>query len=238
MGGSTGPYQNPPYANAYAFSATTSRRCGRWRPASPSTVSRSIRPTTAATGPPSTPNFKQGRIQQWSLNVEQQLPFSTIGSVAYAGTYGDRLFDKTPQPQHRDAGTGLQPGGPPSLSAAAGGHRRPQPRLDEVQLAADAARAAHHRRPLPARGLHLCQGHHQRRVRLRRRPGHRLFPGRRRRRRRRRIGQHRPAPQLLAQRAVPAAVVQRALGGDHRGRASAAGASTDLRRPQRLPARA
>ena len=72
MGGSTGPYQNPPYANAYSF------------------TSDNITPVrTLATGFPDNsqpvdpvnyrgdwttidPNFKQGRVQQWSINVERE----------------------------------------------------------------------------------------------------------------------------------------------------------------------
>ena len=104
--------------------ATTSRRCGRWRPASPPTASRSIRPTTAATGRPSTPTPSRAAIQQWSFNVEQQLPFSTIGSVAYAGTYGDRLFDKSRNLNTATPGPGFNPAA-----------RRPYPQLQAVNAA-------------------------------------------------------------------------------------------------------
>ena len=124
MGESTGPYQNPPYANAYAF------------------VSDNITPVrTLATGFPVNnqpvdpsnyrgdwttidPDSKQGRIQQWSINVEQQLPFNTIGSVAYAGTYGDRLFDKTRNLNTATPGPGFNPAA-----------RRPYPLLQAVNAA-------------------------------------------------------------------------------------------------------
>jgi hypothetical protein len=121
MGGSTGPYQNPPYANAYAF------------------TSDNITPVrTLATGFPDNsqpvdpnsyrgdwttidPGFKQGRVQQWSMNLERQLPFSTIASAAYAGSYADRLFDKS-----RNLNT-APPG--PGFNAAS---RRPYPQLQSV----------------------------------------------------------------------------------------------------------
>ena len=121
MGGSTGPYQNPPYANAYAF------------------VSDNITPVrTLATGFPVNslavdpashrgdwttidPNFKQGRVQQWSLNVERQLPFRTIASVAYAGSYADRLFDKSRNLNTATPGSGFNPAA-----------RRPYPNLQSV----------------------------------------------------------------------------------------------------------
>lgn len=121
MGGSTGPYQNPPYANAYAFQ------------------SDNITPVrTLATGFPDNsqpvdpanhrgdwttidPNMKQGRVQQWSANVERQLPFSTIASVAYAGSYADRLFDKSRNLNTATPGPGFNPAA-----------RRPYPQLQSV----------------------------------------------------------------------------------------------------------
>ena len=116
MGGSTGPYQNPPYANAYAF------------------TSDNITPVrTLATGFPDNsqpvdpanyrgdwttidPNFKQGRVQQWSVNVERQLPFSTIAQHRLCRQLRRSAVRQEPQPQHGDAGAGLQPGGPAPLS--------------------------------------------------------------------------------------------------------------------------
>ncbi|MBM3782043.1 MAG: carboxypeptidase regulatory-like domain-containing protein [Acidobacteria bacterium] len=124
IGGSTGPYQNPPFANAYSF------------------VSDNITPVrTLATGfPPNNqpidpathrgdwttidPNIKQGRIQQWSLNVERQLPFNSVFGVAYAGTYADRLFDKSRNLNTATPGTGFNPAA-----------RRPYPNLVNVTTA-------------------------------------------------------------------------------------------------------
>ena len=121
MGGSTGPYQNPPFANAYSF------------------TSDNITPVrTLATGFPDNsqpvdpenyrgdwttidPDFKQGRIQQWSVNLERKLPFSTIASIAYAGTYADRLFDKSRNLNTATPGPGFNPAS-----------RRPYPQLQAV----------------------------------------------------------------------------------------------------------
>ncbi len=121
MGGSTGPYQNPPFANAYAF---TSDNITPVR-----TLSTGFPDNSAPTDPASytgtwttiDPNSKQGRVQQWSLNIERKLPSSTIMSVSYAGSYADRLFDKS-----RDLNT-APPG--PGFNAAA---RRPYPNLQSV----------------------------------------------------------------------------------------------------------
>ena len=94
QGGTQGPYQNPPYANAYAF------------------ISDNLTPVrTLATGFPDNsqptspavytgdwksidPNYKMGRIQQWNLNLEQALGGGTVLTVAYAGTHGTRLMEK------------------------------------------------------------------------------------------------------------------------------------------------
>lgn len=121
MGGATGPYQNPPFANAYSF------------------TSDNITPVrTLATGfpdnsQPADPanyrgnwttidrNFKQGRVQQWSLNIEQRLPWSTVASIAYAGSYADRLFDKSRNLNTATPGPGFNPAA-----------RRPYPHLQAV----------------------------------------------------------------------------------------------------------
>ncbi|PWU03198.1 MAG: hypothetical protein C5B51_19340 [Terriglobia bacterium] len=94
QGGTQGPYQNPPYANAYAF------------------ISDNLTPVrTLSTGFPDNsqptnpgvytgdwkaidPNYKMGRIQQWNLNLEQSLGGGTVLTVAYAGTHGTRLMEK------------------------------------------------------------------------------------------------------------------------------------------------
>ena len=121
MGGSTGPYQNPPYANAYAFTSDNITPVRTLSTGFPDN-SQPVDPANYR-GDWTTidPNFKQGRVQQWSVNVERQLPFSTIASVAYAGSYADRLFDKS-----RNLNT-APPG--PGFNAAA---RRPYPQLQAV----------------------------------------------------------------------------------------------------------
>ena len=121
MGGSTGPYQNPPYANAYAFQSdniTPVRTLATGFPDNSQPVDPANHRgdwTTIDT------DFKQGRVQQWSLNVERQLPFSTIASVAYAGSYADRLFDKSRNLNTATPGPGFNPAA-----------RRPYPQLQSV----------------------------------------------------------------------------------------------------------
>ena len=179
MGGSTGPYQNPPYANAYAFTSDNITPVRTLSTGFPDN-SQPVDPANYR-GDWTTidPDFKQGRVQQWSVNVERELPFSTIASVAYAGSYADRLFDKS-----RNLNT-APPG--PGFNAAA---RRPYPQLQAVIAAISRGWMKYNslqfrmerrerRRVLPPRRVHLFEGHDQRRVRLRRRPGRRLLPGRR-----------------------------------------------------------
>ena len=116
-----GPIRIPPYANAYSF------------------TSDNITPVrTLATGfPPNNqpvdpnnyrgdwttidPNFKQGRVQQWSINVEREVLERTIVSAAYAGSYADRLFDKSRNLNTATPGPGFNPAA-----------RRPYPLLQAV----------------------------------------------------------------------------------------------------------
>ena len=121
MGGSTGPYQNPPYANAYAFTSdniTPVRTLTTGFPANNQPVDPANYRGDWTT---IDPDFKQGRVQQWSINVERQMPFSTIASVAYAGSYADRLFDKSRNLNTATPGPGFNPAA-----------RRPYPQLQAV----------------------------------------------------------------------------------------------------------
>jgi hypothetical protein len=121
MGGSTGPYQNPPYANAYSFTSDNITPVRTLSTGFPDN-SQPVDPENYR-GDWTTidPNFKQGRVQQWSLNVERQLPASTIVSVAYAGSYADRLFDKSRNLNTATPGPGFNPAA-----------RRPYPLLQAV----------------------------------------------------------------------------------------------------------
>jgi hypothetical protein len=124
MGGSTGPYQNPPYANAYAFTSDNITPVRTLRTGFPDN-SQPVEPANyRGTWVTIDPNYEQGRIQQWSLNVERKLPFSTIASIAYAGSYADRLFDKTRNLNTATPGAGFNP---PA--------RRPYPLLQNIDAA-------------------------------------------------------------------------------------------------------
>jgi len=121
MGGSTGPYQNPPFANAYSFTSdniTPVRTLATGFPAN----SQPVDPTNyRGVWTTIDPDFKQGRVQQWSINYERQLPWRTVASVAYAGSYADRLFDKSRNLNTATPGPGFNPAS-----------RRPYPQLQAV----------------------------------------------------------------------------------------------------------
>ena len=94
QGGTTGPYENPPYANAYGFTSdniTPVRTLATGFPDNNQPVSPSV-----YTGDwhAIDPHFKLGVIQQWNFNIQQQLPGSTVFTVAYAGTHGTNLMEK------------------------------------------------------------------------------------------------------------------------------------------------
>jgi hypothetical protein len=94
QGGTTGPYENPPYANAYGFTSdniTPVRTLATGFPDNNQPVSPAV-----YTGDwhAIDPHFKLGVIQQWNFNIQQQLPGSTVFTVAYAGTHGTNLMEK------------------------------------------------------------------------------------------------------------------------------------------------
>ncbi len=94
QGGTTGPYENPPYANAYGFTAnnvTPVRTLTTGFPAN----NVPINPASFTGNWYSwDPSYKMGRIQQWNFNVQRELPSSMVFTVAYAGTHGTRLMEK------------------------------------------------------------------------------------------------------------------------------------------------
>ncbi|CAN5746159.1 hypothetical protein BH18ACI5_BH18ACI5_15960 [soil metagenome] len=109
MGGATGPYQNPPYANAYAFTSdniTPVRTLATGFPVNSNPVDPANYRGDWTT---IDPDFKQGRVQQWSINAERKLPYSTVASIAYAGSYADRLFDKSRNLNTATPGPGFNP---------------------------------------------------------------------------------------------------------------------------------
>ncbi len=121
VGGAPGPWQNPPFANTYAFTSnnvTPVRTLATGFPDnSQPTDPTNYRGAWTAVDP----NAKQGRIQQWSVNVERQLPWNTVASLAYAGTYADRLFDKGRNMNTATPGPGFNPP-----------ERRPFPNTDAI----------------------------------------------------------------------------------------------------------
>ncbi len=94
QGGTTGPYQNPPYANAYAFTSdnvTPVRTLATGFPPNSTPVSPSV---YGGDWHAWDPNYKMGLIQQWNFNIQRELPGSMVFTAAYAGTHGTRLMDK------------------------------------------------------------------------------------------------------------------------------------------------
>ncbi len=94
-GGATGPYENPPYANAYSFSSDSNTfntpTLSTGFPAN-NTVQNPA--TYLGTWHSIDTNFRQGLVQQWNLDIQQQLPKSIIFTIAYTGTRGTRLSQK------------------------------------------------------------------------------------------------------------------------------------------------
>ena len=94
QGGTTGPYQNPPYANAYAFTSdnvTPVRTLSTGFPDNRQVVNPA---TYSGDWHAWDLTYKLGRIQQWNFNVQRELPGSMVLTAAYAGTHGTRLMEK------------------------------------------------------------------------------------------------------------------------------------------------
>ena len=109
MGGSTGPYQNPPYANAYSFTSdniTPVRTLATGfpnnsTPTDPNTIHRRMdhdRPELAS----------RAVIQQWSLNVERKLPCSTVVERRLCRQLRGPLVRQEPGSEHGPPWTGFQ----------------------------------------------------------------------------------------------------------------------------------
>jgi hypothetical protein len=69
------------------------------------------------------PDFKQGLIQQWNLNVQRSLPGSMVFSVAYTGTHGTRLMNKNTPLNSATPGSGFNPAA-----------RRPYPQYNAINV--------------------------------------------------------------------------------------------------------
>ncbi len=123
QGGAQGPQQNPPFANAYAFTSDNITAVRTLETGFPDN-SAPVNPADF-TGSWETidPNYKQGRIQQWNFNIERKLPGSMVFLASYAGTHGDRLFNKSRNLNTATPGPGFNPAS-----------RRPYPNLQNVNV--------------------------------------------------------------------------------------------------------
>jgi hypothetical protein len=94
QGGTTGPYENPPYANAYAFTSNNVTPVRTLETGFPDN-SQPINPANyAGNWYAWDPAYKMGRIQQWNVNIQRELPGGIVATLAYAGTHGTRLMEK------------------------------------------------------------------------------------------------------------------------------------------------
>jgi hypothetical protein len=120
LGGSTGEYQNPPYANAFLFnsdSITAVRTLSTGFPIStppdPTTYT-GIWHTYAA-------NLKQGFVQQWNVNIQDQFAHNYLFTIAYTGTRGSRLNNRNVDLNTASPGSGNNPAA-----------RRPYPQYNQI----------------------------------------------------------------------------------------------------------
>jgi len=93
-GGTTGPYENPPYANAYSFLSDSNTPIRTLSTGFPPNNTPQDPNTYVGTWHSIATNFQQGLVQQWNLDVQHQLPQSVLFTIAYTGTHGTRLSQK------------------------------------------------------------------------------------------------------------------------------------------------
>jgi hypothetical protein len=94
VGGATGPYQNPPYANAYQFNSDSNTPIRTLSTGFPSNSAPQNPATYAGTWHSIASNFRQGLVQQWNFNVQQQFPSNVLFTIGYTNTHGTRLSQK------------------------------------------------------------------------------------------------------------------------------------------------
>jgi hypothetical protein len=120
LGGSTGEYQNPPFANAYTFNSDSITAVR--------TLSTGF-PITTPPDPVTYPgvwhtydaNLKQGLVQQWNLNLQDQVAHNYLLTVAYTGTRGSRLNNRNVDLNTATPGSGNNPAA-----------RRPYPQYNQI----------------------------------------------------------------------------------------------------------
>ena len=108
-GGTTGPYQNPPFASAYSFFSDNITAVRTLSTGFPPNLPPANLATYAGTWHVIDPNFKQGMVQQWNFDVQKELPGGVLLTVAYAGTHGTRLSMKNIDFNTATLGSGNNP---------------------------------------------------------------------------------------------------------------------------------
>jgi hypothetical protein len=94
QGGTQGPYTNPPYSNFYSFTSDNITPVRTLATGFPANQAPADPATYAGAWRAWDPRFRIGLFEQWNLNVQRELPGSTVVTVAYAGSHGMRLMQK------------------------------------------------------------------------------------------------------------------------------------------------
>jgi hypothetical protein len=97
-GGTTGPFENPPFANAFSYTSsnyiTTTPTTWTINTGFPANNSPTDPYVYTGTWHAINPDFKQGVVEQWNFDVQRQLPGNILLTGIYAGTFGFRLSQK------------------------------------------------------------------------------------------------------------------------------------------------
>ncbi len=119
--GAGGLQQNPPFVNEYGFFSDNITPVRTLATGFPDNSQRQDPATYTGNLTAEDVKYKQGLIQQYNVNIQQELPSSTILTVAYAASHGTRLLDK-------GINLNTAPPGPGFNDAA----RRPYPQYNTI----------------------------------------------------------------------------------------------------------
>jgi len=109
VGGVQGLYQNPPFAADLSYTADDINIQHTLATGFPVLTTGPTLATYTGNLVIQQRDFKQGRVMQWNLNIERQLPGNIVFTVAYAGTRGVDLQDKGINTNTATPGPGVNP---------------------------------------------------------------------------------------------------------------------------------
>jgi Carboxypeptidase regulatory-like domain len=121
QGITTGLQWNPPYTSTYSFSSDNINPVRTLNTGFPENGGLADLTTYTGNLVSQDRHFKQGLVQQYNLNLQQELPYSSVFTLAYAATHATRIFNQVSNMNPATPGDGTNPAS-----------RRPYPQYETV----------------------------------------------------------------------------------------------------------